>query len=673
MPSDDFVLAGQIKDVQGNSDELNSRLGGNTKEYDNTDCTITGILKSSNGTVDTSASTYKSSDYLPIPSNAIKIIYSGVSQYRLSKWCGLVITDKNKNIIYYNPQTSNAAQSGEILLSGYPNAAYLRFCPYANTSASVKVVTPNGIVEDLSDLESYMNEKFDSIEECCEFVGISNDATVYGSYDTTIANPSAWGGTTEIATWKDDAVGSNGLIDKIYVLPMSAGRIKIAVGTLDQRGWMLSRYTFEVDVTTGWNIVDVTDKRYDIQSGEQLFVYVNYGARIGWKTTSSGKHLLYGMEDYELGDSKSYKMGFAYTCTTIDSIFALKDEQEAISSQIRNLSNQVASAGKLVDNNGNAYKLKVVNGELTITPLQYQKVVAIGNSLTANGLQTSVGWYGGDYAMAATSEPMGWTARLQTILRQKNADAVVNTINVAQWERSYSSYTDAQLTSLLSRITNDTECIIYRAGENASVKASNQNAYYNGLKRLVNKARALAPAADVFICGMMWENSYADAVHTQLANEIGATFVNISSDVSGNAEWLADYSWGSGNYAGNMYPIKNGAVAKHMNDVAFFHFANTFADILGYEKLTGIHNINISASVLYFINKNVGVSGGLISIHTYGDSEPTITVTSGGNTIPITIHDMSSVTIVTYNKQFVMPTYVITFEMPDSDVNVSIS
>lgn len=126
-------------------------------------------------------------------------------------------------------------------------------------------------------------------------------------------------------------------------------------------------------------------------------------------------------------------------------------------------------ANILTDSKGEKYKLSVINGELTLSPMTFRKVVALGNSLTWHEYNVPLAWYGKNRSMASTTNVTSWPYLLQRILRTKKSDAVVTGVMTRDWERAGDGKrTHEKIKSLLdAALTQDTDLIIFRTGENA--------------------------------------------------------------------------------------------------------------------------------------------------------------------------------------------------------------
>ena len=99
--------------------------------------------------------------------------------------------------------------------------------------------------------------------------------------------------------------------------------------------------------------------------------------------------------------------------------------------------------------------------------------------------------------------------------------------------------------------------------------------------------------------------------------------------------------------------------------------ANSILAGLGYASIEISHSIIINSKQDYNAWSE-GVENGIITVLLYGESAPSTytVVDANGNNIQATLHDMSNV--VYYTAPSRVPTYAITFVMPDSDVTVNI-
>lgn len=324
-------------------------------------------------------------------------------------------------------------------------------------------------------------------------------------------------------------------------------------------------------------------------------------------------------------------------------------------------------ANILTDNKGEKYKLSVINGELTLSPMTFRKVVALGNSLTWHEYNVSLAWYGKNRSMASTTNVTSWPYLLQRILRTKKSDAVVTGVMTRDWERAGDGKrTHEKIKSLLdAALTQDTDLIIFRTGENAG--NANQRIFESEIKELLDYCLSVSPRAQVVMCTCFWENANKDKAIINVANERNYPIIGTGQPFSYHKEMVGDYMVDSEDGEEKMLTAND--VAIHTSDVGFYHFTNYLASCLGYGEaiLNELHTIEMRTSIEYTLLENVKNSGGLVTILT--TSAVTISVKGkSGNTISTKTHLTSDTAAYKGTA-----THAYTFTMPNEDVIVTLT
>lgn len=321
----------------------------------------------------------------------------------------------------------------------------------------------------------------------------------------------------------------------------------------------------------------------------------------------------------------------------------------------------------LTDNKGEKFKLSVINGELALSPMTFRKVVALGNSLTWHEYNVPLAWYGKNRSMASTTNVTSWPYLLQRILRTKKSDAVVTGVMTRDWERAGDGKrTHEKIKSLLdAALTQDTDLIIFRTGENAG--NANQSIFESEIKELLDYCLSVSPKAQVVMCTCFWENANKDKAIINVANERNYPIIGTGQPFSYHKEMVGDYMVDSEDGEEKMLTVND--VALHTSDVGFYHFTNYLASCLGYGEaiLNELHTIDMRTSIEYTLLENVKNAGGLVTILT--TSAVTISVKGkSGNTISTKTHLTSDTAAYKGTA-----THAYTFIMPNEDVIVTLT
>lgn len=571
---------------------------------------------------------YNTSVLLPINTEYRYISFEGLYALDINKtFCGLALYDSDENLI------NVFGIEGIIDLNDYPTASLLRYCIKSGTNFNIigsKIVPPKYekkyVTQSVGNILGYKDNQ-------------SSEA--FGERDYKY-----------IVTTANSQTDTSGIIKEIIVRCKGSGKIRFVVGLLDQRNKVVVSQEFDADVISGINQLDIEDMNIAIAEGEQLFAYIGYygDAIITWEQNNTliANEMIYGDINSEINRLPTKYGGYvtlAYTVLQIHSIFAQKSELKSQQSQISEIRTDVQKMGIVYDNEGNPYKLKVYNGTLIPISMNYKKVVALGNSLTAHEIAENIGYYGDGWAMAASVKENSWTYLLEEVLKQKRSDAVVVPYNIYSWEIDY---LNVNLSELLDDVlTSDTDLIIFRAGENGS----NTDNYDIGVDRIISYIINKCPSATIVMTSLFWHKDAKESAIKSVADKYGLSYIYTEA-VGSNRYRIGDYTQG---VDGLLYPIINSGVAQHMNDVGFAEWTNILANAFGYSPLNYIHNVSIvDSSNIGYTAFNKWVYRGVFSIHTSANN---VSAISGDEEL-----------IVTNQGEGVW-----TFFMPNSDVTVTIS
>lgn len=548
-------------------------------------------------------------------------------------WCFLILFDESYNIVdrFYGET--------DIDLSDYPNAKYFRATRNADRFALnlTKNVREGGLVQNVEQLMPVD----DVIEINTSIYGIINDGT------STVVSGSQ---SDLIVSNENSFIEKDGYLKNITVESSGVGYMRFVVGSIDQRGWIIASKGFTLAVVNGVNIIEVSDKQIYLGQNEQLFVYANYdgNAKAVYVTNSSNVAIKgeYGSEVEKISTQNNLSIQLQYSVSEITSVFAEKRELEQVREMVHDNSVAIANSNFVEDEQGKKYRIIVVNGALVPEIVSFGKVAVLGNSLTCS--------FGENYPMAATTINTGWVKEIESLMLEVDANTNIHTINIARWERDFTYDLDD------FNIPTDADTIIYKAGENVNNNPDKYN-YLSALEALLTYVEIRCPNAKIYVCGGFWAGN---TTTTMAARALGLQHIN-SGDEGNYRMSVGDYVYGEENV---LHPITDAAVAWHVGDYGFYLWTNRLANALGLSQLDSVHIIDIASdSRKIFITRNIGVAGGIISIHTFSDTAPTFLISTDSETIQYTNNDVSALNIM---RDGVKTTYVTTFVMPNKDVQI---
>lgn len=527
--------------------------------------------------------------------------------------------------------------------------------------------------EDKENLDSYYNKasyaQKSDILPIKALIKTTFDKNFYGRIDTFSEEPSVFpyeahknGGLVV----RDSIANEDGFLHQIKACVNGNGVFSLRVGLLDQRNMFVERSRTNIVLSLGNNTINVLDKHILIKKGETVALSITNDSatcsQFYERAQQSGeKTFLYSPSwdgvFSELATDFGGIVVFGFNMVSIESAFAYATDIEKTNETLNTIASKLNKQQYVYDADNNPYKLKVIDGELVPLPINYKKVLALGNSLTSHPKSEDIGYYGDEsWAMASTNKvETTWTNYLERILKQKNVSASVTPFNIFNWETNPNN---VDLDSLFSKVSDtDYDLIIFRAGENGNYV----DTYQEGFDRLIRFLQNKYKRASIVVSEMFWHNSQKEAVFKKVADEHNLQYVN-----TGNINdrcLLGQMLMGIDN---QFHPIVHNGVVGHCTDVCYCKYGNILANALGYDEIQNeLHTVSVSTNKEYSINNTIQVYNGYVSILTYEDTKPVIEGVSAD------IISLKSANWI--DKPDKVPTYASVFKMPNSDVNITIS
>lgn len=527
--------------------------------------------------------------------------------------------------------------------------------------------------EDKVNLDSYYNKasyaQKSDILPIKALIKTTFDKNFYGRIDDFPGEPSVFpyeahknGGLVV----RDSIANEDGFLHQIKACVNGNGVFSLRVGLLDQRNMFVERSRTNIVLSLGDNMINVLDKHILIKKGETVALSITNDSatcsQFYYRAEQSGeKTFLYSPHwdgvFSELATDFGGIVVFGFNMVSIESAFAYATDIEKTNETLNTIASKLNKQQYVYDADNNPYKLKVIDGELVPLPINYKKVLALGNSLTSHAKSEDIGYYGDEsWAMASTNKvETTWTNYLERILKQKNVSASVTPFNIFDWETNPNN---VDLDSLFSKVSDtDYDLILFRAGENGNYV----DTYQEGFDRLIRFLQNKYKRATIVVSEMFWHNSQKEAVFKKVADEHGLQYVN-TGNISDRC-LLGQMLMGIDN---QFHPIVHNGVAGHCTDVCYCKYGNILANALGYDEIQNeLHTVSISTNKEYSINNTIQVYNGYVSILTYEDTKPVIEGVSAD------IISLKSANWI--NRPDKVPTYASVFKMPNSDVNITIS
>ena len=474
----------------------------------------------------------------------------------------------------------------------------------------------------------------------------------------------------------------DGVLDEVYLYAGADTTATLYIGEVDQNLLLIPRITQTIPVVSGANTIDMTS----------YGIYVYKGESVAFKTTTGGIRFnngtagdptaensfrysvnatnLFQLQNYTV--QKIFKVGFYAKIKTSNNI-KLQIEDERIEKNMSAMGDTISSIssqmGIVSDNQGNKYRLMVVNGQLQAIAMQYHHVLVVGNSFTTHptttdtgtGFTTSVWW--GHWAMAASTGDVAWTKLLQNGLQAENAGAVVTPIFGRPYETGlyavnandafvyWQGTTRKSLKANLSSFA-DVDCVIFFLGDNYT--GSEWASMY---ETMYNQFATWFPTAQI-ICMSTITKTDVNADIQSVANAKGATYV----DVYG-IKTLA-YRSTLGNFVkgddGLLHQIDNSSVGGHFGDNGQYLLATKASPAIGISIADVPHRVTLNSSTLT-MNQFDYLNGSVVSV--FADASVST----------ISVVDSQAVSIDTELHANTPYGNIFTFTMPNSDVVITAS
>jgi hypothetical protein len=631
------------------------------------DCTTSGFISAADGHVisPTSSQGYYISPYIDLSEyNSVK--YSLWNQSASGNFIGgaLYRADKSPLLKLYGDNV--------IDLADYPAAKYLVLAihpksgiPYAELiKGSRRLVKKEA--ENLA-------ERVEDCEEELMYEKASGSQTA-GNVDTSVA-------TNALSSYyamgvADSNAEHDGTINQVSFCAQTTGTIYFMLGVWDETHEYFSiRTTHTYSVTSTGNQTLLVSM--PILKGETLMVNVSSGVKIKQKDYSSStpptgsKNAIISVDGgqiyHKYGSLRTY---LSWTITwefeqtlkekvteNANDIKAVGNECERIGQQVSELAN---SKLLIQGNDGKVYRLIVTDGVLGIENTTPQNILILAHSFAC--ILTGA-WQRG---MSSSKIATDWVSQINSVFL---ADDVTR-FNMVSWEQAFPN-PSSQLSSLNSYLTTSVDAIFIMCGANVPASYRTQQYGQTNYAELVNYCKARATNADIYVCspGYTPETDGFNIGIKAGAESAGATYISTYSTQADKLANFGDVVWDASNSAYTFVINSNGRV-NHPNDIWHLYIANNILSALGYNTLDKYHDISYNTSVVHR-GYTRWVAGGHCTFCTFGNSQPVVSITdANNNAVSFNIMDLSGVTWA--DTPPTIPKFAVHFDMPDSDVIITI-
>lgn len=364
----------------------------------------------------------------------------------------------------------------------------------------------------------------------------------------------------------DSPVSADTTLKKFFVYSSTARQMTVASGMIDQRGWFVNTSTVTINVTEGYNEIDMTSYNLKVPAG-----YI-----VAWNVTSTD---LYSTLAPYAVNVKSFTSLSATTVAKLTGkypigwcVYADTEAATTTTTTTTTSATTITSGSAIVSTpSGEHYRLGLSDSlDLVKMKVIPDKWVAIGNSLTKHPYKADVNWLCTDNrGMAASKLEYDYVHRMETYFKSKNSNYQGTVIyQGAGWE------TSSNRTSYLSNFDSIIDSTVGLITIQLSENAGNLTTFEDDMVALINYVRKLAPNAYVMLISNAWNSEERITYQRHAATRTKCGFVDLST-VSQYSNFQAGMGTTIEVGDGSTFTITNAAVAAHPGDEGMRLIAQT--------------------------------------------------------------------------------------------------
>ncbi|MBQ8494422.1 MAG: SGNH/GDSL hydrolase family protein, partial [Clostridia bacterium] len=152
------------------------------------------------------------------------------------------------------------------------------------------------------------------------------------------------------------------------------------------------------------------------------------------------------------------------------------------------------------------------------------KVLILGNSITLHAPSPSIGWMG-NWGMAASSEDKDYVHQLMGWAKEKNSNVEYRAVNIAEWERAFSTY---NISTLASYRNYDADIIIMRVAENVTASELQSRSFRLFYKHLIDYFNKSGDAKVICTTNFGYRDE-VDAEIAEVAHKYGYPLISLGA------------------------------------------------------------------------------------------------------------------------------------------------
>lgn len=360
------------------------------------------------------------------------------------------------------------------------------------------------------------------------------------------------------------------MLNRLVINAKADGYITVNTGFIEQTNKFNLNKTYKIPVKKGFN--DLQNLNILVLAGEtpQFLLDNIYSVDISGQRT-----LGYFTVMTNTGEAEPLT-------TRTDLMPAILYSLENAAFEVVSSSDSDVTANQLTLIAPNQKKYRVLvrdNGELYTVGNFFNKVAILGNSYTWHGLASAINpstgnnelfWWG-TWGMAASERGKDYAHLLGDRIKAVNPDAIISIKNVAAFEINHTTYTDAQIDTLIADVVfTDTDLISINLGGNATPDGWGDN-----FGRFLDRLHAKAPNAFILASGTPTTGTAKTELMKQSAEKRGIRFVStLHLNQSEYKSSIGAQVYGDD---GQLHTVWHSGVGNHLGDKGMSAYADLFA------------------------------------------------------------------------------------------------
>lgn len=452
------------------------------------------------------------------------------------------------------------------------------YCAIHNTEGAPSkyiFACENGVSANIIGLKAYISNdvKNNALTAETDTAMTSAEAEYYALESTPAADKAQY--DADRFVFQKNVSSEDRILDKICFTSGSDRALTVVVGLVDQYNRFIVSVAYTFTVTSGENIIDLTDRSIVIPAGYTVAVNVEIGETYDTKngTLWTGRFGQFSALDSVAVSDFVGKPFFVCVTNTVDAEY--KKLSADVASAVSIAESVSTSVNIIYKADGTGYRQYLdENMDLYYVPVIPAKFACIGNSITIHPYSEAVNWLVSDRGMAASRVAYDYCHRMLEYFHDYNA----NTLQTAQYNFSaweVATNRDSELYRLDTVLTSDLDLVVVQLGENVSDISTLESDFI----ALINYIKLKSPNAYIILVGDCFRSVSKDMIKRSVCATLGISFADLSQYTE-----RPDFQVGMGTtiYKENndTFSVTNSGVAVHPGNVGMRCIAQSIIRVI---------------------------------------------------------------------------------------------